>query len=201
MAGSETRRQLILEAMVRVVGRKGYKATSVADVIEEADVSRTTFYKHFDDKHECFLAAYDLVVDRVLGEVVAKCDAGQPWLERMRVGLATVVEMFALDPELARTAIVEVAAAGAEARQRHWDAVSRLTVYLAEGEELAGGRELPPNIGLMAAGAVSGLIFDELLTGRAERLPELLPDLLFAMLVPYIGPGAATEEMRRAAAG
>jgi AcrR family transcriptional regulator len=201
MAGSETRRQLILEAMVRVVGRKGYKATAVADVIAEADVSRTTFYKHFDDKHECFLAAYDLVVERVLGAVVANCDAGQPWLERMRAGLATVVEMFALDPELARTAIVEVAAAGADARQRHWNAVSRLTEYLAEGEALADGRELPQNIGLMAAGAVSGLIFDELLTGRAERLPELLPDLLFAMLVPYIGPSAATEEMRRAAAG
>lgn len=201
MAGSETRHQLILEAMVRVVGRNGYKATSVADVIEEADVSRTTFYKHFEDKQECFLAAYDLVVERVLAAVVANCDADQPWLERMRVGLATVVEMFALDPELARTAIVEVAAAGADARQRHWDAVTTFTEFLADGEELAGDRELPRNIGLMAAGAVSGLIFDELLTGRAERLPELLPDLLFAMLVPYIGPGAAAEEMRRAAAG
>lgn len=201
MAGSETWRQLILEAMVRVVGRKGYKATSVADVIDEADVSRTTFYKHFDDKHECFLAAYDLVVERVLDAVIASCDAGQPWVERMRVGLATVVELFALDPELARTAIVEVAAAGADARQRHWDAITRLTEFLAEGEELAGDRDLPSNIGLMAAGAVSGLIFDELLTGRAERLPELLPDLLFAMLVPYIGPSAATAEMRRAAAG
>lgn len=201
MAGSETRRQLILEAMVRVVGRKGYKATSVADVIEEANVSRTTFYKHFEDKHECFLAAYDVVVERVLDAVVANCDAEQSWLERMRVGLTTVVEMFALDPELARTAIVEVAAAGAEARQRHWNAIVRFTEFLEDGELLAGGRELPENIALMAAGAVSGLIFDELLTGRAERLPELLPDLLFAMLVPYIGPGAATEEMRRAAAG
>jgi AcrR family transcriptional regulator len=201
MAGSETRRQLILEAMVRVVGRKGYKATSVADVIEEADVSRTTFYKHFEDKHECFLAAYDLVVERVLGEVIASCDGEQTWLVRVRVGLATIVEMFALDPELARTAIVEVAAAGADARQRHWNAITRFTEFLEDGKELAGGRELPDNIALMAAGAVSGLIFDELLTGRAERLPELLPDLLFAMLVPYIGPGAATEEMRRAAAG
>jgi AcrR family transcriptional regulator len=201
MAGSETRRQLILEAMVRVVGREGYKATSVADVIEEAGVSRTTFYKHFEDKHECFLAAYDLVVERVLDAVVANCDAEQTWLERMRVGLATVVELFALDPELARTAIVEVAAAGADARQRHWNAVARFTEFLADGEELADGRELPDNIALMAAGAVSGLIFDELLTGRAERLPELLPDLLFAMLVPYIGPSAATAEMRKAAAG
>jgi AcrR family transcriptional regulator len=201
MAVSETRRQQILEAMVRVVGRKGYKATSVADVIAEADVSRTTFYKHFEDKHECFLAAYDMVVDRVLSEVIANCNAQQPWLERVRVGLATVVELFALDPELARTAIVEVAAAGADARRLHWNAITRFTEFLEDGEELAGDRELPDNIGLMAAGAVSGLIFDELLTGRAERLPKLLPDLLFAMLVPYIGPGAATEEMRRAAAG
>jgi len=201
MGGSETRRQAILKAMVRVVGRKGYKATSVADTIAEADVSRSTFYKHFEDKHECFLAAYDLVVERVLGEVVANCDPDAPWLERMRAGLATVVEMFALDPELARTAVVEVAAAGSDARRRHWDAISKVTEFLKDGEALAGDRELPANIGLMAAGAVSGLIFDELLTGRAERLPKLLPDLLFAMLVPYIGPGAAAEEMRRTAAG
>lgn len=201
MAGSETRRQLILEAMVRVVGRKGYKATSVADVIEEAGVSRTTFYKHFEDKHECFLAAYDMVTERVLAEVIASCDDERTWLERVRIGLSTIVDMFALDPELARTAIVEVAAAGADARSRHWNAITRFTEFLEDGEELAGGRELPENIALMAAGAVSGLIFDELLTGRAERLPQLLPDLLFALLVPYIGPGAATEEMRRAAAG
>jgi AcrR family transcriptional regulator len=201
MAGSETRRQQILEAMVRVVGRKGYKATSVADVIAEADVSRTTFYKHFEDKQECFLAAYDMAVDRVLNEVIARCDGDLPWLERVRAGLTTIVELFALDPELARTAVVEVAAAGADARRRHWDAVTRFTEFLIDGEELTGGRELPDNIALMAAGAVSGLIFDELLTGRAERLPQLLPDLLFALLVPYIGPGAATEEMRKAAAG
>ena len=55
--------------MIRVVGSKGYKATSVADVIEEAGTSRTTFYKHFEDKHECFLAAYDMLVERVFAEV------------------------------------------------------------------------------------------------------------------------------------
>ena len=117
-------------------------------------------------------------------------------------GLATLVEIFSREPELARTALVEVAAAGAEARQRHWDAVSRLTAYLDDGRRLDGGEELPEHISTMAVGAVSGLIFDELVAGRTEQLPELMPDLLFAMLVPYIGPhgrgrGNAPRRLRR----
>ena len=197
---TESRRELILAAMIRVVGSKGYKETSVADVIEEAGTSRTTFYKHFDDKHDCFLAAYDMLVEQVFAEVLASCDGDRPWLERVQSGLSTIVEMFALGPQLARTAMVEVAAAGADARRRHWNAVARFTEYLEGGRELAGGRELPENISLMSAGAVAGLIFDELLAGRAATLPELLPDLLFAMLVPYVGPRVATEAMREAAA-
>lgn len=197
---SESRRDLILAAMIRVVGSKGYRETSVADVIEETPTSRTTFYKYFDDKHDCFLAAYEMLVEQVFAEVVANCDGSQSWLERVEAGLATIVKLFALDPTLARTAVVEVAAAGADARQLHWNAVSRFTAYLEDGRELADGRELPENISLMSAGAVSGLIFDELLAGRAAQLQAMLPDLLFAMLVPYLGPRAAAEEMRRVAA-
>lgn len=201
MGSTEPRRQLILDAMVRVVGRTGYREASVAEVLDEADTSRTTFYRYFDDKHDCFLAAYDMLAERLFAEATASCDPDRPWLERMRAGLSRIVELFALDPAVARTAMVEVAAAGADARERHWQAISRFTELFDEGRELADGRQLPENTALMAAGAVSGLIFDEVLTGRAERLRQLYPDLLFAMLVPYIGPGAATTEMRRAAAG
>jgi AcrR family transcriptional regulator len=196
---TDTRRDLILAAMIRVVGSKGYKETSVADVIEAAGSSRTTFYKHFEDKQECFLAAYEMLVDQVFAEVIANCDADQSWLERVENGLATLLRLFSLDPELARTAVVEVIAAGAEARQLHWNAIARFTEFLEDGRQMAAGRQLPENISLMSAGAVSGLIFDELLAGRAGQLQAQFPDLLFAMLVPYIGPRAAAEEMRRAA--
>lgn len=186
--------------MIRVVGAKGYKETSVADVIAEADTSRTTFYKHFEDKHDCFLAAYEMLVEQVFATVVANCDGAAPWTARMTDGLTTIVDLFAVDPALARTAVVEVEAAGADARRLHRKAISRFTEFLDAGRELAPGKQLPENISLMAAGAVSGLIFDELLAGRADRLPERLPDLLFAMLVPYVGPQAAAAEMRRVAA-
>ena len=197
MAATESRRQPILAAMIRVVGTKGYTETSVADVIAEAPTSRTTFYKHFQDKHDCFLAAYEMLVEQLFAEVAASCDEEVAWIDRMTDGLTAIVDRFAADPELARTAVVEVTAAGAEARQLHWNAIARFTRYLDAGRELAGDRELPENISLMSAGAVSGLIFDELLAGRAEKLPDRLPDLLFAMLVPYVGPEAAAAQMQR----
>ena len=77
--------------------------------------------------------------------------------------------------------------------------VARFTAYLEDGRaEVDPGGNLPTHISVMATGAVSGLIFDELVAGRTAQLPSLMPDLLFAMLVPFIGPAAATEEMRRA---
>ena len=54
-----SQRGRLLDAMARVVAEKGYGAASVADVIARAGVSRQTFYVHFRDKLDCFLAAYD----------------------------------------------------------------------------------------------------------------------------------------------
>lgn len=199
LPSSGARREAILEAMVRVVGRGGYRAASVDEVTAEAGVSPATFERHFQGKDDCFLAAYDMLIERLLAEVQAGCDGELEWRDRIERGLCTIVERFAADADAARTAVVEVAAGGTEARQRQWDTLGRFAEYLEEGSELAGERELPGSIALMSAGAVSGVIFEELRAGRSAELPTLLPDLLFAVLVPYVGPREAAGEMRRAA--
>jgi AcrR family transcriptional regulator len=196
---SAGRRTAILEATIRVVGRGGYRQASVDAIVAEVGVSSATFHRYFDDKHDCFLAAYDMLVEQLFAEVEGGCEQDLEWRERVELGLATILDRFAADAALARTAVVEVASVGAEARQRHWDALVRFGRYLEDGRVLAGDRELPESIALMSAGAVSGVIFEELRAGRAETLPALLPDLLFAMLVPFVGPRVAAGEMRRAA--
>jgi AcrR family transcriptional regulator len=200
MAAGELRRQPILEAMIRVAGSKGYRATSVADVVADAHASRATFYKYFDDKRDCFLAAYELAVERILAAAQAACDPMRPWQERARSGLAAGVDLCARHPTLAGVAVVEVAAAGDEARRRHWAAIGRFARLLEDGREKALQPPLPPNTALMAISGVVGLIFDELRAGRAAELPHLLPDLEFALLVPFVGPRAAAKEMSRGAA-
>lgn len=187
-----TRREAIVAAMVRVAGSKGYLAVSVADVLTEAGVSRTTFYKHFSDKLECFLAAYDRAMETILEAAETACEDGRGWRERARSGLAAVVELLAAEPALARTAIVEISTAGVEARRHHWTSMERFAALLEPGPR-EQETELPANTGLMAISAVAGLIFDELREGRAESLPGLLPELEFALLVPYLGPRVAAE--------
>ncbi|MBO0746756.1 MAG: TetR/AcrR family transcriptional regulator, partial [Acidimicrobiaceae bacterium] len=65
---AELRRRL-LEAMGEVVGERGYAKTSVADVIRTAGAARSSFYKLFEDKQNAYLAAFDMVVERVEDEM------------------------------------------------------------------------------------------------------------------------------------
>jgi AcrR family transcriptional regulator len=193
---ARSQRERLLEAAVRVVAHKGYAATTVADLTKEAGISRTTFYEMYEDKEACFLAAYDAAVEALVRRVTAAFEAEEGWPQRARAGLGTLLGALAEEPELARLALVGVSAAGPAAQRRYRAALQRLTPLFDEGRDFApGGRGLPANTSRMAIGAVAGLISDELSENGAERLPNLLSDLLFATLVPYIGPAAAAREV------
>jgi len=193
---SRSQRERLLEAAVRVVAQKGYAATTVADLTREAGISRSTFYELFEDKEACFLAAYDGAVDAIVRRIAAAYEAAEGWPNRARAGLEALLEALAEEPDVARLALVDVGSAGPAAQRRYRTALQRLTPFFDEGRDFApGGRNLPANTSRMAIGAVAGLIADELAEERAENLPNLLSDVLFATLVPYIGPAAAAREV------
>jgi AcrR family transcriptional regulator len=181
-----------------VVAEKGYGPTTVTDLTREAGISRTTFYALFKDKEACFLAAYDDAVERLMRQVASAYEVEERWPERARAGLEALLEGLGADPAQARLLLVDVAAAGPAAQRRYRAAVQRLTPLFDEGRDFApGGRSLPANASRLAAGAVVGLIADELIAERADKLSSLLSDLLFATLVPYLGPDAAAREVGR----
>jgi AcrR family transcriptional regulator len=187
-----------LEAAVRVVASKGYVAATIGDLTKEAGVSRTTFYELFEDKEDCFLAAYDNAVETLVRRVLGAYESEEDWPDRAAAGLAALLEALAEEPALARLSLIDIGSAGPAAQRRYRAAVQRLTPLFDEGRDFApGGRGLPANTSRMAIGGVTGLISDELLADRADRLPSLLSDVLFATLVPYIGPDAAAREVER----
>lgn len=195
---ARSQRERLLEAAVRVVAEKGYGAMTIGDLTKAAGVSRTTFYELYEDKEACFLAAYDNAVDVLVRRVVKAYEIEGDWPRRAAAGLGALLEAFAEEPALARLSLVDIGRAGPAAQRRYRAAIQRLTSLFDEGRDFApGGRNLPANTSRMAIGGVTGLISDELVAGRAEQLPELLSDVLFATLVPYIGPDAAAREVER----
>jgi AcrR family transcriptional regulator len=197
---ARSQRERLLDAAVRVVAAKGYGAMTIGDLTREAGVSRTTFYQLFADRESCFLAAYDNAVEALVRRVVRAYEAEQAWPERAAAGLAALLEALAAEPDLARLSLVEIGNAGPAAQRRYRVAIQRLTPLFDEGRDFApGGRNLPANTSRMAIGGVTGLVADELVAGRAKELPGLLSDVLFATLVPYIGPDAAAREVERLA--
>jgi AcrR family transcriptional regulator len=200
MAKRLPRREAILEGMIRIVGRKGYRAVTVADIVAESGVARPTFYRYFKNKHDCFLAAFELAAERIHDVAVEACRAEGTWQERARGGLAAAVGLLAAEPGLARAAVVEAAATGAELRQRYWAALGRLAWLLDATSQAPGEPERAADAGLIAVATVARLIFDELQKGRAADLPRLLPELELALMVPYLGPREADAACRARAA-
>jgi AcrR family transcriptional regulator len=197
-------RERLLEAMLRVAAAKGYEATTVADVVEVAGVSEEEFEEMFESKEACFLEAYDAVFDVLIAHVGSAFEAaaGEPWPERIAAGLGALVELLAAEAGIARLSMVEVTAAGDDARARYRAALGRFTPFLEEGRDYSSqAGELPADTARFAIGGATSMIFDEIRAGRGPELQRILPDLVFAVLMPYLGPEEAEDEMRRVTRG
>jgi AcrR family transcriptional regulator len=190
----------VLEAVVKVAAAKGYEATTVSDVIEFAGVSQETFDEMFAGKEDCFLEAYEAVFDVLIAHVTAAFEAAsdQTWPEQIAAGLRALVELLSMEADIARMAMVEVTAAGDDARERYRTMLTRFTPFLEQGRTYSGqGDELPADTARFAVGGATSMIFDEIRAGRGPELKRILPDLVFAVLMPYLGSEAAEDEMRR----
>jgi AcrR family transcriptional regulator len=198
-AVADSQRVRILTAMIDVVAARGYTETRVVDVIGTAGVSRKTFYELFDSKEDCFLAAYDILLGRVLEEAESGfgLQPGAPWPERVEAGLRALLGHLAAHPEEARFALVEVLAAGPKALARRDAALRQFTGFIETGRS-ESTVDLPGSTAQTIAGGVSELLYSEVLHGAAARLPARLPELVFLIVLPFLGAERAAAERDRA---
>jgi AcrR family transcriptional regulator len=195
-------RERLLAAMLRATAELGYREISVKDVLERAGVSRPTFYEHFANKEDCFLAALDDAalrlrrrLDRVSGE-----DAGT-WREELRLELEELLLFIAEEPDAATTLIVDARAACPEALERRDELLDHFAACI-DRQVRESLPEMPPPSAISAAGIVGGIeavLYSRLQRGDCEDLRSLLPSLMYFAVLPYEGHEAANEEMTAAA--
>ena len=197
---AQSQRERLLAAVIRVTAVKGYQASSVADILKEAGVGRETFYKHFNDKEDCFVTANDALVAELESAVKEAYEQPGAWSRRVRRGLVTTLHWFAANPEVARVMMIEMGTVGPIASARFRETFSRFTALLDDGQELNEGVPDLPNLASIAGGAVFSRVYEEVALGNTTNLPHLVPQLTFELLLPYIGEEAAIRERDAAAA-
>lgn len=107
-------------AMVEVVAQKGYNATTIADIVSGAGVSRATFYQLFEDKLTCFIEANKIASQMMIGTlesaIVAISDVdGIDAQARMNLLVERYLESISIFAEYAKVFLVEVFSAGPDA--------------------------------------------------------------------------------------
>ncbi len=195
---AQNQRERILAAVADVASVVGYGDMSVEDVIVTAGVSRRTFYEHFSNKHDAFLAAYDTVIAQLLGGVRNAYESERTFEERLASGLTAFLDFAAREPAFARMCIVEALAAGPEAVKRRNDAMAAFATLIDENARELGTMLEPPALtGETIVGGIYEVIYARIVAGEIRTLPSLLPDLLYSALLPYVGLEAAAAEYRR----
>ena len=196
---AHNQRLRIVAAMLRVLPRHGYPATTIGHITQEAGVSRAAFYQQFADKQECFLATYEVAgrwfCERVEGAVAEEDE----WPARIRTGASEALRLLAANPLVAHLMAVEALQAGRAARERQQAMLDRFATALRAGHP--GRPELPDDLAALLLGGVVSLIARYVDTERAERLPEATAVLVEYLLIPYLGAEeaeASLKSLRRA---
>ncbi|HEY0317504.1 MAG TPA: TetR/AcrR family transcriptional regulator [Solirubrobacterales bacterium] len=188
-------RERLFAAMVATVAEKGYEATTVADLVELSGVSRSAFYRHFDDKQACFLAAVEAMVDPTLRRLGAD-ESAPAGIERARKAFESLVETIVSQPAASKMCIVEIYAAGPEGAalvDRTLDSATTLAAQLLE--QVPEREGMPVELVRAIVGGIQKVIHKRVYRGQEEELLELVPQLwdwLFSYPVPP-GPLRATR--------
>lgn len=182
---AKLQRARLLDAMARVVAAVGYEETSVERVLVQAGVSRRTFYELFDDREDCFLAAYDDAMQRafrVVIEAYLECEAPE---QRIEAALEAYLRFCAQEPHVARMCIVEVFAAGPKARERRAQAMDRMAGLMEHAlNELRGDDKLDRLAAQALVGGVHEVIYLPIDQGDTDSLPELATEIVASQIAP-----------------
>ena len=194
---AHNQRERLIAGLASAVAEHGYGAVTITHITAEARVSRRVFYANFESKEECFLAAFEVVVDHIeelAAEAVAPID---DWPHRAVAASRAVLAFLASEPDLARLCLVESQSAGPIVATRFHDAVHEAVPFLEQGRgERERGRDLPSTTEESTIGAVVLLASRKVAAGEAERLEDLLPDFAEFVLAPYLGAEEATSLAR-----
>jgi AcrR family transcriptional regulator len=176
---TRSQRGRLLVAMAELVGHDGYAATTVADVLAHAGVSRKAFYQHFANKRECFLAAYDAIAAEGRREVARAYEAAEDPAQAAQLAIAKLFERAIQNPGGVRVALIDAGVVGQAGIERRERLLSEYEGVLLDMLGLPAVQDTVHNPVLRGIiGGLTGVLYSHLRSDRLQELTGLIPDLV-----------------------
>jgi AcrR family transcriptional regulator len=163
-------RERILDALANVSTAKGYGATTIPEIVQEAAVSVQAFYEHFSGKEDAFLVAYEIGHRKALAIVERAFESQRDWPAAVHAGVVALLDFLASEPSYAHVALIDAWTASPKAAEVAHDAVGRYAAMLE------------PGLGTSANGVPPTAV-----------LPEATTDALFELCFVYVAAGRTRE--------
>jgi AcrR family transcriptional regulator len=185
-------RQRILDGAAEVFAERGYRQSSVADIVKAAAIARGRFYENFASKEDCFFALYDAAAKATLESVSRACEGSiESFPERVSAGIAALLAAIEAEPATARACVVEGPAVGPSINGRFEQLIRDFAALLRTGRGDAGSPELPETVEETVVGGLYWLLYYALLEERPRKISRLRPQLVEFSLIPFTGAEAA----------
>jgi AcrR family transcriptional regulator len=192
----DAERERIREAMLDLVTSQGYSATTVKQVLERAGVSRAAFRRSFASKEDCFLQVYEETTERFNECVFGAFESKEEWREGLRTAAYVAARWIREHPRETRYGTIEMMAAG-EFAQAHREATLRKFTEMIDAgrKQLDQPESVSPSMAEGVIGGIIGMLTKNLRRRVDVRGEDLVPDLMFLAVRPYLGHEAAREEL------
>ena len=150
-APAEFRRRL-LEGMAAAIRERGYRDSTVADVVRHARTSRRTFYAHFPGKQACYVALLREANAAMVRQIAAAVDRRAPWDAQARQAIEAWIAAAQADRALTLSWIRDLPSLGTDARYLQRESLEAFIVLvrdLTDTPELRAAGVAPPSRQLM----------------------------------------------------
>ncbi|WP_460624288.1 TetR/AcrR family transcriptional regulator [Kineococcus endophyticus] len=132
--------------MAAALREKGFKATTVADVVRHAKVSRRTFYEEFSGREQCYVALLEQQDRRVVDAVRTAVRGGSSWRDQVHQAIEAYVDVVAADPQVTLSWIRDLPTldlVAVETERRSTDTMLDLMRELSSGAAFRSAGLLP----------------------------------------------------------
>ena len=193
----EEKRRLLLDAAVHVFARKGYHASRVGDIAEEAGVAYGLLYHYFDSKDEVLRSVFRETWRALIETIRSVEESGDSAPEQLRKIGEILLRSWRRNPDLVRVLVLEVT------RSPHLRGeIDEIVESFAEIQAIVERGQADGTIRADLDARLASYVFygavEELLTGWVlGRLPDGEEDVALAerTLVEIVTGGLAHERL------